>query len=233
LIEFIIVMSGNDDNDSNHRDHDNEYEQFTTIEIMYHKRGGGGGGARNYSSSDGGGGLGGGIPSFVAVPSYNDDNKKCVTSRINNSARTNKTSSSSSPHRNNKQQQQLQQQGRQQQRRLGLGSKIRKFLYNNIEFKWLKFIQILCGIYILIVTFTYSGTLGSMSGVGARDRKTGFIIDPNDELNTRNGIIEYYVNPVFSGGSSGDGATVSRAIVASSTAQMVLLGLSVCVFLCV
>jgi hypothetical protein len=111
-------------------------------------------------------------------------------------------------------------------------SKIRKFLYNNIEFKWLKFIQILCGIYILIVTFTYSGTLG-VFGVGARDRKTGFIIDPNHDVNTRNGIIECYANPVFDGNS----ATVPRAIVASSSAQMVLLGLSVCMqrrsfFLC-
>ena len=49
-------------------------------------------------------------------------------------------------------------------------SKIKKIVYryNNIEFKCLKFTQILCGIYILTVTFTYSGALGIFGG--ARDR---------------------------------------------------------------
>ena len=105
--------------------------------------------------------------------------------------------------------------------------KIKKIVYryNNIEFKWLKFTQILCGIYILTVTFTYSGALGIFGG--ARDQKTNFIVDPNNDVNTRNGIIEYNVNPLFD--SNGDGATISRAIVASSTIQMLLLGLSVCI----
>ena len=104
-------------------------------------------------------------------------------------------------------------------------SKIKKnvFRYNNIEFKCLKLTQILCGIYILTVTFTYSGALGIFGG--ARDQKTNFIVDPNNDVNTRNGIIGYNVSPLFD--SSGDGATVPRAIVASSTIQMVLLGLSV------
>ena len=105
-------------------------------------------------------------------------------------------------------------------------SKIKKIVYryNNIEFKCLKFTQILCGIYILTVTFTFSGTLGIFGGARL-NRKTNFIVDPNNDVNTRNGIIRYNVSPLFD--SSGDGATVPRAIVASSTIQMVLLGLSV------
>lgn len=109
-------------------------------------------------------------------------------------------------------------QHRRQQQKKPLCSQVKKFLENNIEFKFVKFCQLLCGIYILVVTFTYTGSLGVFGG--ARDPDSGFIIDPSSPSNTERGVIEY-VNPLFK-----DDILISRAIVASSNAQMVLLGLS-------
>jgi hypothetical protein len=244
------MMYHEDDHEDDHENNSELYEQFTNIEIRYHQggeEGEGGGGlggipsfvaVRSCNDDD-------------DDDDHSDEEESATSARIKNGHNNNKDDdddgviivissspsdettsenekgrrSSSSPIflsriRNNKKQQQ----GRRQRPRSVILSKIKKFLYNNIEFKWLKFIQILCGMYILIVTFTYSGSLGIFGG--ARDSKTGFIIDPNNDENTRNGIIEY-INPVFMNGN-GNGATVSRAIVASSTTQMVLLGLSVC-----
>jgi len=61
---------------------------------------------------------------------------------------------------------------------------------------------------------------------GTRDPNSGFIIDSSSTSNTNNGIIEY-VNPLFNSNTdSSNKVIVSRAIVAETTAQMVLLGLS-------
>jgi predicted ferric reductase len=82
------------------------------------------------------------------------------------------------------------------------------------EFKCVKLCQLLCGMYILIVTFTDVGTLGIFGG--AMDPASGFIIDPNSQENTNAGIIQYsHLNKV-----------VSRAIVANSLFQQILLGIS-------
>mmetsp|Transcript_23439 Transcript_23439/g.38791 ORF Transcript_23439/g.38791 Transcript_23439/m.38791 type:complete len:677 (+) Transcript_23439:87-2117(+) len=77
-------------------------------------------------------------------------------------------------------------------------------------FKAVKLAQIISGVYILIVTFTYAGRLGSFGG--ARDPDSGFIIDPYSNSNTEAGIVTW----------NGD----YRAIVANSPTQMVLLGIS-------
>lgn len=92
--------------------------------------------------------------------------------------------------------------------------KIRRHLKNDIEFKWLIFVQLLCGVYILVVTFTYSGTLGIFGG--AVDPQTGTIIDPASPENTERGIIQV----------TNFGHTFDRAVVAATTGQMVLLGIS-------
>lgn len=62
-------------------------------------------------------------------------------------------------------------------------------LWRRVEFKYVKVAQVLCGIYILTVTFTFAGQLGVFGG--ARDPATGYIIDPNSTENTQNGIIEF------------------------------------------
>ena len=80
--------------------------------------------------------------------------------------------------------------------------------FNNLSFKWVKLAQILCGMYILTVTFVEAGTLGIF---GARSPDTGMIIDANPE-NTEMGIIV--------------GGYYTQAIVAESKLQMVLLGIS-------
>lgn len=95
--------------------------------------------------------------------------------------------------------------------------RIKRF-FDNIEFKYVKLCQLLCGIYILVVTFTDSGSLGIFGG--ARDPDSGFIIDTSSASNTDCGVIEY-TNSLFK-----EHVIISRAIVAESIAQMVLLGLS-------
>lgn len=82
--------------------------------------------------------------------------------------------------------------------------------YQNIAFKSVKLASDLCGIYVLIVTFTYTGALGVFGG--ARDPITGFIIDPNSAENTANGIIEF--NRL--------GHTYTRAVVSETNFQMFL-----------
>ena len=95
--------------------------------------------------------------------------------------------------------------------RKSLRSAIKRLFENNIEFKYLKLIQLICGIYILAVTFTYSGSLGVFGGT--RDPNSGFIIDSSSTSNTNNGIIEY-VNPLFNSNTdSSNKVIVSRAIV--------------------
>jgi ferric-chelate reductase len=77
-------------------------------------------------------------------------------------------------------------------------------------FKAVKFAQLLCGAYILIVTFTYAGKLAPFGG--ARDPESGFIVDSTSEENTNAGVVLW----------NGD----LRAVVAATRAQMVLLGIS-------
>ena len=84
-----------------------------------------------------------------------------------------------------------------------------------MEFKYIKLAQLLCGVYILVVTFSYQGALGVFGG--ARDPESGYIIDTASATNTANGIIEF---------TARNGETYTRAIVAETTLQMVLLGLS-------
>ena len=82
------------------------------------------------------------------------------------------------------------------------------------EFKWLKVTQLLCGIYILVVTFSYAGTLGIFGG--ARDPITGTIIDPTSPENTAEGIIQV----------TNFGRTFTRAVVAWNDWQMICLAMS-------
>ena len=74
----------------------------------------------------------------------------------------------------------------------------------------IKILQLLLGVYILIFTFTEIGKLGNNGG--ARDPETGYIIDPASPERTEAGLILW----------KGD----LRPIVASSTFQMILLGIS-------
>jgi len=86
---------------------------------------------------------------------------------------------------------------------------ILRFLNTHISFKWVKLAQIICGIYILIVTFAEAESLWIFGG--SRNPETGTIIDANPE-NTEMGIIVGY--------------DYTRAVVATDTLQMVLLGIS-------
>lgn len=79
-----------------------------------------------------------------------------------------------------------------------------------MKFKAVKLAQLLSGAYILIVTFTQLGLLGSFGG--ARDPISGFVIDLLSEDNTKAGVVMW----------NGD----LRAIAASTTPQMLLLGCS-------
>lgn len=98
---------------------------------------------------------------------------------------------------------------------------IRRF-FTYMEFKYVKLAQLLCGVYILTVTFTYIGQLGIFGG--ARDPNSGgYIVDPISLNNTVNGIIE--ITRTSNSGSS-SGHTFTRAVVASTRLQMVLLGLA-------
>ena len=92
-------------------------------------------------------------------------------------------------------------------------STIRRFV-STIDFKYVKLCQLLCGVYILIVTFTYFDALGIFGG--ARDPISGYIIDPTSSENTKAGIIVYNHMDKM----------ISRAIVAESIPQMILLGIS-------
>ena len=77
-------------------------------------------------------------------------------------------------------------------------------------FKAIKFAQLLCGIYILVVTFTTVGQLGPFGG--ARDPESGIIIDSTSEGNTAAGVVLWNDD--------------LRAIVAGTHAEMVLVGIS-------
>ncbi len=73
-----------------------------------------------------------------------------------------------------------------------------------------KVCQLLCTIYILVMTFTYAGTLGSVGGLV--NPATGTIIDQNSVELTREGVI--LVNGDY------------RPVVAANTFQMVCLAFS-------
>ena len=77
-------------------------------------------------------------------------------------------------------------------------------------FKAVTFAQLLCGAYILTVTFTHLGQLGKFGG--ARDPVSGFIIDTTSEENTNAGVLVW------------NGAL--RSVVAQTQAEMILLGFS-------
>lgn len=79
-----------------------------------------------------------------------------------------------------------------------------------MSFKAVKLAQLFCGAYILIVTFAELGKLGPFGG--ARDPETGFIIDPYSKDATKAGLVLW----------NGD----MRAVVAETTLQMALLGIS-------
>mmetsp|Transcript_19563 Transcript_19563/g.47217 ORF Transcript_19563/g.47217 Transcript_19563/m.47217 type:complete len:295 (+) Transcript_19563:503-1387(+) len=93
---------------------------------------------------------------------------------------------------------------------------LRRLYWNSVEFKYVKVAQLVCGVYILVATFTYVGRLGVFGG--ARDPASGFIIDPNSTQNTSDGIIEFY--------HARTSTTYTRAIVALTRSQMILLALS-------
>jgi hypothetical protein len=78
------------------------------------------------------------------------------------------------------------------------------------KYRILKIFQVLCGIYICLMTFSRIGTFGNMGGLV--DPETGFIIDPNSEENTEQGVILI----------KGD----LRAVVAKTNFQMVALAIS-------
>lgn len=88
-----------------------------------------------------------------------------------------------------------------------------KLFWRTTEFKYLKLTQLLCTVYIVIVSFSPVGSLGVFGG--ARTPGVG-IIDPVSEENTQNGIIVY----------DSHGRTVTRAIVAVGVGQMLLLAVS-------
>jgi ferric-chelate reductase len=85
---------------------------------------------------------------------------------------------------------------------------------DSIEFIHVKFLGLLCGAYVLLVTFTYVGALGLFGG--ARDPETGFIIDPSSPDNTANGIVEV----------TKFGHTFTRAVVSETSFQLFLTGLA-------
>ena len=87
-------------------------------------------------------------------------------------------------------------------------------IIHKVEFKYVKLVQLLCGLYILGVTFTEYGILGCFGG--AVDPESGYVIDMMNPDNTSKGLIEY----------TNYGHTFTRAIVAETTAQMVFLSLS-------
>ena len=81
------------------------------------------------------------------------------------------------------------------------------------DFFYLKICQLLGVVYIAIFSF-------STPPVGVRDAGTGFIIDPNSEENTENGVI--YMNGAY------------RPVVAEDSGQLFCLAISrVMAFLCI
>jgi predicted ferric reductase len=99
-------------------------------------------------------------------------------------------------------------------RKMTVWYNIRSYVKNNVEFKSLLVTQLLCGVYILIVTFSYAGALGVFGG--ARDPVTGTIVDPASPENTAEGIIQV----------TNFGRTFTRAVVASNDWEMVCLAVS-------
>lgn len=85
--------------------------------------------------------------------------------------------------------------------------RLRKYI---TKYGMVKFFQLLCGIYIVTVSFSKIGTFGEWGGL--RDPETGFIIDVSSEENTQRGVILI----------RGD----ERAVVANSVFQMVALAIS-------
>jgi len=92
--------------------------------------------------------------------------------------------------------------------RLSLGKRL--FLKGLSAFWTVKVCQLLCTIYILLMTFTYAGTLGNVGGLV--NPATGTIIDPNSVERTRAGVI--LINGDY------------RPVVADNTFQMVCLAFS-------
>lgn len=78
------------------------------------------------------------------------------------------------------------------------------------KYRPLKVIQGLCGLYIVLMSFTRIGTFGNVGGLV--DPKTGYIIDVNSKANTAKGVI--LVNGDY------------RAVVANSVFQMIALAIS-------
>ena len=85
------------------------------------------------------------------------------------------------------------------------------FLREQLHWKYLKVCQLLCVVYIVIYTY------GGFDGATVRQADTGFIVDPYSEERTQQGIIL---------SKNDDGTTTERAIVATSTFQLVCLSLA-------
>lgn len=88
-----------------------------------------------------------------------------------------------------------------------------KLFWKTMEFKNVKLTQLLCTVYIVIVSFSPVGSLGIFGG--ARVPGVG-IVDPINPQNTADGIITY----------DNHGRTVTRAIVAEGVGQMLLIAVS-------
>ena len=85
------------------------------------------------------------------------------------------------------------------------------FLREHLHWKYLKICQLLCVVYIVIYTY------GGFEGTTVRQADTGFIVDPDSEERTQQGIIL---------SKNRDGTTTERAIVATSTFQLVCLSMA-------
>jgi hypothetical protein len=97
---------------------------------------------------------------------------------------------------------------------LAVPMKILAFFWNRVFRRYyaMKLFGMLLAIYTAVLSFTYTGTFGRYGGV--LDRETGYIIDPNSEENTENGVIVR------------ENGGVARAVVATTSWELVFLAIA-------